>query len=245
MGMEVNLIKLLILEDDAGDSRRLSSFCERYARENGYEIDTQVFASPDELPEDADGCDAALLDIMIDGAPAGVEIARRLRMGRWDGALVFITSSTDFYPEGFEVGAAHYLVKPLAWDNFCSAMERVMEKTGFPGKTLILPVPRGEVAISERNILFAEVYDHDTLIHTVGGTLNITMPLRELEMLFSKAFTRCFRSYVVNMIHIDRIEEGDLILSGGEKIPVSRRSRMEIQSRYMEYRNKKIGEGTK
>ncbi|MFQ8582960.1 MAG: hypothetical protein ACLSA6_10740 [Holdemania massiliensis] len=44
------------------------------------------------------------------------------------GTLVFITTSTEHYADGFDVEAAHYLLKPVSWDAFCEAMRRVQNR---------------------------------------------------------------------------------------------------------------------
>lgn len=231
-------MRIVILEDDRSDRDRLLAFCERYAGETGLDIKADAFIRPDDLPEDMSVYDGALFDIMMEKRAAGVEAACALRGAGWKGALVFITSSVDFYPQGFEVNAAHYIIKPVAYGAFAEAMERIIEKTGRPGRIVTMPVPRGEITLPERDIIFAEVYDHDTLIHTMNGELRVSMTLTEVEALLSKeCFLRCFRSYVVNMAHIERMEEAHFVLTGGARVNISQRNRQEIHNRYLDYRS--------
>lgn len=236
--MKVSPIKIVILDDDRPDRDRLLIFCERYAGETGLDIEADAFARPGDLPEDMSAYDAALFDIMMEETASGVDAARALRGTGWKGALVFITGSGDFYPQGFEVNATHYLIKPVAYGAFAEAMERVIEKAGRRGRTVTLPVPRGKITLPERDILFAEVYDHNTLIHTMNGKLRVNVTLTETEALLSKEyFLRCFRSYVVNMAHIERMDEAHFILTGGVRVNISQRNRQEIHNRYLDYRS--------
>ena len=67
------------------------------------------------------------LDIYMDGA-LGVDAARILRGKGYLGALVFTTISREYYADGFDGEAVHYLLKPVNWDTFCGAMRRVQAR---------------------------------------------------------------------------------------------------------------------
>lgn len=231
-------MRIVILEDDKRDGNKLLVLCKRYAAETGLDIQADVFDCPNGLPKNMRVYDAALLDIMLEERAAGVEVARNLRASGWKGALVFITSSSDFYSEGFEVNATHYLIKPIVYEGFAEAMERIMEKVGSPGRMVTLPVPRGEITLPERGILFAEVHDHDTLLHTIRDKIRVCLTLTEVQALLSKeTFLRCFRSYLVNMAHIERMEEVHFVLTGGVRVPISLRNRLDIHNKYLDYRS--------
>lgn len=234
-------MKLLILEDQASDRDVLLAFLEKYAHQTGYALAALPCASPEEIPEENPAFDAALLDIMMEGRPAGVEAARALQARGFRGPIVFLTTSRDYYAEGFEVDAAHYLLKPYTYEAFEEAMERLIRQAGRPRRTVELPVGRRRILAAEDEILFVEVYGKETLVHTVRENLRVLLPLREVEALLAGGpFLRCFRSCLVNMEHIVRAEEDAFLLDSGEQVPITLRSKEEIKGEYLDYRFEKM-----
>lgn len=234
-------MKLLLLEDQAADRDVLLAFLEKYAHQMGYELTALACAAPEEIPTGKTAFDAALLDIMMDGRPAGVEAARALRARGFLGPVVFLTTSRDYYAEGFEVDAAHYLIKPYTYEAFREAMARMIRQAGRPRRTVELPVGRRRVPVAENEILYVEVYGKETMVHTRGEKLRVLLPLREVEALLADGpFLRCFRSCVVNMEHIVRVEEDAFLLDSGARVPITLRGKEEIKGEYLDYRFEKM-----
>lgn len=234
-------MKLLLLEDQVADRDVLLAFLEKYARQTGYELTALPCAAPEDIPAGATAFDAALLDIMMDGRPAGVEAARTMRRQGFRGPVVFLTTSRDYYAEGFEVDAAHYLIKPYTYEAFREAMARIIRQVGRPRRMVELPLGRRRVPVAENEILYVEVYGKETRVHTRQENLRVLLPLREVEALLAGGpFLRCFRSCVVNMAHIVHAEEDTFLLDNGTRVPITLRSKEEIKGEYLDYRFEKM-----
>lgn len=237
-------MKLLLLEDQAADRDLLLAYLEKYARQTGYNLTALPCAAPGEIPEEKSSFGAVLLDIMMDGRPAGVEAARMLRAQGFRGPIVFLTASRDYYAEGFEVDAAHYLIKPYTYEAFGEAMERIIRQAGRPRRTVELPVGRRRVTMAEDDVLYVEVYGKETLLHTKRESLRVLLPLRDVEALLSGGpFLRCFRSCLVNMEHIARAEEDAFLLDNGARVPITLRNKEEIKGEYLDYRFERMRRG--
>lgn len=234
-------MKLLLLEDQAADRDVLLAFLEKYARQTGYELTALPCAAPEDIPAGTTAFDTALLDIMIDGRPAGVEAARALRRRGFHGPVVFLTTSRDYYADGFEVDAAHYLIKPYTYEMFREAMARIIRQAGRPCRTVELPLGRRRVPVAENEILYVEVYGKETMVHTRQENLRVLLPLREVEALLAGGpFLRCFRNCVVNMAHIAHAEEDTFLLDDGTRVPITLRVKEEIKGEYLDYRFEKM-----
>lgn len=234
---------IAICEDDKLDCEKITSYCERYEAETGYSLEIETYNSAKHLPCDISHINLLLLDIMLDGVPVGVETARAVRASGWRGAIILVTSSKDYYPEGFEVGAVHYLVKPVAYGDFVGAMERVIHGLGITKRIVSVPVSRGQIALPESEILYVDVYDRETLLHLSNETLRVLLPLKEIEELLSSSFLRCFRSCLVNMEHIARMEDEHVVLKNKERLPLTLRNRQSLHETYMDYRFGGMREG--
>lgn len=234
---------IAIVEDDKQDMAHLEGLCRRYALEYRVDMETLPYPSTAALLKDPQrqNIDLLLLDIMMgageDAMAEGVQAARQLRGEGYKGGIILTTSSVDFYPEGFEVGAAHYLVKPVGAEDFAEAMERARRQLGERGRSITLPVNRLQLQLFHKDILYAEVYGRYTVLHTEGENLKLRMPLIKLQQLLnSRHFLLCFRSYLINMQQVAHMEEDHFVMQNGDSIPIRLRNRQEIRETYMRYR---------
>lgn len=238
---------IVICEDRLEDMERNLDLCERYAKEHRYAISTLCYPNAEKLLADAAAreADVFLLDIIMpwgdSTGPAGIALARQLRAGGYRGAIIFMTSSTDYYPEGFEVEASHYLLKPPSYDDFSAALGRVIRHTKAPERVITVPVNRIQVPIAASLIHYVEVYGRESLLHTSMEDIRVLMPLKKIESLLSgDPFLRCYRSYIINMDYISSMEEDHFVMEGGTRIPISLRSKQQLKERFFAYRLAKV-----
>ncbi|MDL2294290.1 LytTR family DNA-binding domain-containing protein [Ruminococcaceae bacterium OttesenSCG-928-D13] len=229
---------IAICEDNPADRAILAGFCSRYAQSHSTAVDAILFENTAALLADdrTMRMGAVILDIQMNGFAYGVEAARTLRQSGYQGGLVFVTVSTDYYAEGFEVGALHYLVKPVRYDDFEDAMDRVMEKQDQLEQYITVTSNRKQVDIPLRGILYAMAEGHKTILHTTAGAVPVNLPFTEVEALLSDSrFLKCYRSCIVNMEQVERVEEVDFQLKNGEKAPITQRRAPQIKAQYMHY----------
>lgn len=226
-----------ICEDDKAERAHLNACCERYAREQGIDIAVQTFADGEALLQSprATEADVLLLDIYLGGID-GLEVAGALRARGFAAPIVLVTHSREHYAQGYEVEALHYLVKPVAYEAFEEAMRRVRKHAGADSRVIRVPVGRDSMEVPVSSILYAEVAGHETRLHTRQGIFRIRQPLSALEeALWDAPFLRCYRSYLVNMAYIARMEEDGFLMHNGKKLPIARDIRPDIRRRYMAY----------
>ena len=89
----------------------------------------------------------------------GVDTARALRARGTEAAIVFVTSSRDYFAEGFEVGAVHYLVKPYKKTDVRTAMERCIKQMGKAERYIEIVVNREKRRILLSELIWAESND--------------------------------------------------------------------------------------
>ena len=105
---------------------------------------------------------------------------------------------------------------------------------------------RQPVRIRLQDILFAEVYRTKCIIHLQLREVKIHLSIDALyDMINSKSFIRCHRSYIANLDHIKAIRVGELILDNGVLVPISRRKQKEAQNAFDEVQIRRAQEETK
>ena len=181
------------------------------------------------------------LDIYMQGI-SGVQVARRIRAVNKHAAIVFTTSSPDHMAEGFDVGAAHYLVKPFAREDVGRALERCLRSVGYTGRYVALSVNRQPRRVMLSAICYAESQDKYCVLHTQDGPLRVLARLDEIEArLDDERFLRCHRSYLVNMDAVTGgADSGAFILRDGTTIPIRREGKASVRARFEDYTFKKI-----
>lgn len=227
----------MVCDDLTNDRELLEKFCSRYAEEKKINIQTQLFENAGTLLQSkiASEADIIFMDIYMEGA-SGVDAARILRGKGYRRNLVFTTTSREHYADGFDVEAVHYLIKPLTWNAFCEAMRRCLAKTKPEKKTIRVSVGRSDLDVSIDGIRYIEVYGHKSIINTVKGELNVNQSLAALEQaLQEKSFIKCYRCFIINMDYVQRIEGDCFLMKDNREIPISRDSRIQIKSRYLDY----------
>lgn len=189
--------------------------------------------------------DLLLLDIIIDSAQDGIELAATVNR-EFGIPFIFLTANSDASTvnRAKEVSPFAYLVKPFTENDLYSSIEIAV--SNFNNQKKVHPetpsklndtlfVKEGEVyrKIAADDILYIEsdnVYLH---IHTATKSYLVREKLDDfITKLSSKDFVRVHRSYAINFNQLDAIHDLTVIVKGKE-IPVSRNYRSELLQRTM------------
>lgn len=176
---------------------------------------------------DKAGCyDLVFLDIEM-GKPNGYEIASRLVLRTPHPLIVFVTHTEAYAVRGYGI-AFRYLLKPVcakALGEVLGAAERELR-----ANSITVFVDGTATILDVREILYAEVLDHTAVLHTLNGTYCFRAALRELEsQLPARCFAAPHQSYLVNLQYVRAAEPQAVLMTNGDRIPVSRRRRQEFQ----------------
>lgn len=236
--MEGEIPMLMIICDDIiSDREILHNYCNRYAKENRVPMTVMEFENAGTLLQcqNARSADVMLLDIYMDGM-SGIDAARILRQNCYRGALILTTTSQDYYADGYDVEAMHYLLKPISYDSFCESMRRVYERMNIIAKKIRVTSNRDIIDIDISGIQYIEVYGHKTFIHTIKGDIKVNLSLVSLEeRLGGDPFLRCYRYYIINMDFVKRMNDDSFIMKDNKQIPLSRDGRSALRKRYLSY----------
>ena len=223
---------LAICEDDGYMLEKLEEMAECYVKSKGLHTGIRTFMSGEELMREQGAFDVLLLDLKLPGID-GVEVAKRFG-GR--SPVIFVTAYKKYVLDAFDVGAVHYLVKPVTKERLFLALDRARERLYQTECRTLALIKNGvfeRILISD--ITYCEVFDHRLCIHTVDGCYEYSGTLDMLEGQLDGRFFRCHRSFLVNMAHTFSVERGTAILDSGERVLVSRRKRQEFMQRLLDF----------
>ena len=229
--------KIAVCDDEKAMLRQLSQYLAQIQDETGESYDLFYYASAEELlahmPRDVQ---AILLDISM-GDMTGMECAKALRAQGCEAAILFITSMTQYALEGYEVHAFAFLPKPLVYAELKARLTDCFARADR-SKRAILPLETagGVELLPIEDILYAEVYQHETSFVLPGRRVTGTLQLSQAEArLAPHGFFRCHRSYLVNMARIGRIDPDALTMPDGAAIPISKHRRRAFLDAFANY----------
>lgn len=229
------MYRIAICEDEAVFRLEQETVCRRICDGLHMEYEIAVFETGTDLLAVYDGgarYDLLLLDIVMDGL-SGMELARRLRGLGDEAAIVFITSNPDYAIEGYDVGALHYLMKPLDG----SALGKVIAadyKRRFSRSYLFVKSGTQNLRLPLKDIICLETVGRRVRITTLNGEIETPAKLAELlEYLPKEQFCRCHVGFAVNLCNIQTVSRTDAVAVNGKVVPVSRAYLKEVEKAFL------------
>lgn len=168
--------------------------------------------------------DLIFLDIQMP-VITGIDFLRSLRLPP---LVIFTTAYHNYAVEGFELNSVDYLLKPITYDRFYQAIEKVKERTSFrmvkktapPADYVFIKQDNRLVKIYHNQINYIEAEKDFSSVFYDDKKLLAGMHLKMFEaMLPGDQFFRVHRSYMINLSKITSIN-GNIVELGKKEIPI-------------------------
>lgn len=140
--------------------------------------------------------------------------------------VIFTTAYEQYALKGYELEVTDYLLKPISFERFLKAVNRVHAQTAEAPRAeaphLFVKTDSKLERILLDELLYVESMENYVALHTTRGRLITHATLKSVvEHLPTDVFIQVHKSYVVNMGKISHLE-GNMIGIGKASIPVSR-----------------------
>lgn len=237
-------MKVAIFDDDKTDRELLKKLIRQCCDSNVWNAKLVEFPNGESLLNNFTPGDFNIyfLDIYM-GGMTGVEVAEKIRKHDENAIIIFTTSSEEFYREGFDVGALHYLVKPINYAKVQDAMNRCIKPLGEITRQIEIKVGKNIIKVKLVDIQYIEVFGNACHIHMGENKIVTYTPLNDIEKLINeKSFLRCHRSFLVNMRAIYQKTSDGLIMKNGDLIPVPKNNRTSINKEIDNYNIERMWE---
>lgn len=138
--------------------------------------------------------------------------------------VIFTTAYSEYALQGFELNVMDYLLKPITFKRFLSAVEKFPKETSTnPASTKPIIIKSGYdlYKVLPQKILYIESNGEYVYYHLKSGKkLMAHQSLSKLTSTLPEAFLRVHRSYIVNGQKVTGMKGRNLLL-GDIKVPVS------------------------
>lgn len=175
--------------------------------------------------------DLLLLDINLPGI-SGIDLIREVSPLP---SVIFCTANEKFAIQAFEIGAIDYLLKPISFERFESALKKLEVSRSSPDNLLsggtFLKCGRTNIYLQHEKIIYITGHGKYSVLHTHDKEFKTLHHLKDLEgRLPAETFKRIHKQFIVNAKYIDYVEyhvsEGNYLahLSDEEKttLPVGK-----------------------
>ncbi len=205
------------------------------------EAEIVFFSSGEELLLSDKNIDILFLDIQMSGRN-GMETARELRKKDKNVILIFVTAVEEYVFQAFDVGAFHYIVKPIDDAKFMDVLCRAVDELGSKRKDVneaeerYLMINNGGVhtKVIFDDIIYAEVFNRKIVIHKMDDTIEYYGKMSDLESLAGDGFFRPHRAYLINFKYVEKYNASTIYLEKGSVL-MAKQNYPEFVKKYMKY----------
>lgn len=220
--------KCLIVDDEDVDRLMVVSFAKRFPE---LEIVGSCRSAEEAMPMlEKNEIDVMFLDVDMPG-DNGLDLRRKAAAVP---ACIFITGHAEHAVETYELNALDFIVKPLRFERFQKAMERVNEYMSVHEKAALFDLNFGhdsitikeghdQVRVNLSDIICLEALKDYTLLVTARKKYCIWSNLGALlkQPLFEN-FMRIHKSFAIKPQFVTRVTATEVELNGIHKVPVGR-----------------------
>jgi len=223
------MLIIAVCEDSNTDRKTICTIIETFLRSQ--RIDGTVFAydSAEKFISAIEGkklrFDIVFMDIIM-GDMNGMTCARLIR--QWDKLvkIVFLTNSTEYVYEGYEVNASGYLLKPLGTAKVTACLQKAIDEVqGLSKETIAVTSGGVKRRIPIDDILYLESRRNHVEIVLAAPNERLVVYTRLDEFTQrhpSKMWIRPHKSFIVNFLYVEEYASDSFVLRDGTVIPISR-----------------------
>lgn len=231
------MLNVIVIDDEPLALEILAGYLKR--TENLYSVSLFSHAGEALYYLENNKVDILLLDIEMPEM-TGIEFLKRLS----DPPLtIFTTAYRNYAFEGFELGVIDFLLKPISFQRFSAAMDKVKDFLALKlqDNKLETGVPEPEFIFVKSGVKRIKLYfDQIThiqglkdyaIIHTSTERIVIKGSIKMVQEMFPAAlFIRVHKSFLVAHKAIKRIEHNRIMI-GTYQIPIGRNYRETLEQR--------------
>lgn len=145
-------------------------------------------------------------------------------------AVIFTTAYPQYAVEGFEVNATDYLLKPIAYERFLTALHKVIPSNNNENlgpEFIILKENKALHKVYFKDILFAEAFGDYVKVQLSNKLIITHSTFSGFLKQLPKQFVRTHKSYSINLNKLHQLS-GNQITVDSYKIPIGQTYKTEV-----------------
>ncbi len=241
------MIKVAICDDEPNQIKLLRKMLDAYAKNRSVNLLIRDYSGGEALLSDvSEGelFDIYILDILMPDQN-GITLGKQLRRHDQNGLFLYLTASSDFALQSYEVRAFHYLLKPVDPEKFFHVFQDMVKlladrtKQQFQVKT-----KESSVLIDIDKLLYAELDGRSILYHLTNQktlkSVSFSGSFRSIvePLLSDPRFALCGASFMINLATIKTIDKTGITFSNDQHIELPKSTHASMKAAWNEYWNR-------
>jgi DNA-binding LytR/AlgR family response regulator len=210
------MIKCLIIEDEPLAAERLKNYIAQMPElqlERWFDTGTAAAAYLEEH-----SVDLIFLDLHL-GETSGIHLLEQKKL---NAKIIITTAFHQYAVKSYEWDVVDYLMKPFVFDRFEAAVNKALRKQIGEELFIMIRSEYKQEKIFLKDILFIEGMGDYRRLHTNRRKIMTLQTFKELEsMLSESSIQRVHKSYMINVDNIVQRTSEYVMLTNGERIPIS------------------------
>lgn len=167
----------------------------------------------------------------------GAEIARILRACQPNMDIIFISGSPQYVTQAFSLQAAQFFLKPIAEEMFLKEMGRIIRRRKTEKTSWCVHTKSTIYRLALSEVIYIKTHGRHLMIQTIERQIEIPGSMATVEKELEKYdFARCHQGFLVNLKHVQAVEDNQVRCSFGKRVPVSNRMYQPFQEALKQYR---------
>ncbi len=236
-------MQLVICDDDTKDLLELEKLLLRYSTcfpEVPFEIEKYADASLllHNIQKEKIA-DIYILDIFMSKV-SGIDLGNEIRKRSSKSILIYVTASDGFALDAYNIHAIRYLLKPVEEKKLFEALDYTFSLLDVRKTSVYLVKTReGLESIPYSRIEYIENSSRKLEIHLTDGRKITSIYIRKSfeeetrELINARNFMCVHKSFLVNLNYVRRLNQSDVVMDSGIRIPVSKKSFLDVKKKYL------------
>lgn len=221
-----DILKVAVCDDSSVFLENIVQLIKKWSEKSMIPVDIYAFDNGDALIEKniSGRMDIIFLDILMP-LLNGMDTARELRKRDNAVRIIFLTSSSEFALESYEVKAQGYLLKPVAYEKIEEVLIECVNAFNKEPEYLVLKTIEGYQKVYCHDIEYIEAQNKKVAVYLkTGRRIDAVQPFRSIEEELggNADIYKCHRSYLVYLPNVEYFDSNTISTKSGRSIPIAR-----------------------
>ncbi len=224
---------IVIFDDDPTSLAHLSNLIDSHAPTDEHRTVLKVtsLSELEHILSDGTRVDILVADIVMGkGQPSGIDVVQALFPPSSGTQVIYVSGFLEQATETYRTSHVYFLLKPVDPEKLTDALRRAYNAIPQAGPSML----RIKCGHKERLVAFSAIRYLESRLHKIyvycgKRTFETYAKLDDLQEQLPDSFSRCHRSFIVNLSYVSALEGTELTLRDGTVLPISRRRTRQVQ----------------
>ena len=235
------MIRIALCDDEQKILDEVSRYINKYAEQKDQTLEIIPFSSARALKNALDEekiFDVFILDVYI-GEELGTGLAKNIRKRGIDSPIIFLTTSIEHAPQGYETGTLRYLIKPLDPKKLYEALDAAfLQAEKVNERSIKFKTENGVETINANHIMYSEAHDHyQYVILSDRRQIKVRTTVTDLftTLMRNGGFVRVGSAYIVNLRNVKNVSTHKVDLYHDMSVPIPRGKHTQIKKAFWDH----------